>query len=51
MSLRVEFYENTDKQKQWNGFIKKTKLAEPVPELKQCQGGQARANDNTGGSI
>jgi len=34
MSLTAEFYENADKQKQWNGFIKKSKLAEQVPDLK-----------------
>ena len=39
MSLTAEFYENADKQKQWNGFIKKSKLAEDVPELKViCEG-------------
>jgi hypothetical protein len=34
MSLTAEFYENTDKQKQWIGFVKKNKLSQQLPELK-----------------
>jgi hypothetical protein len=34
MSLTAQFYGNADKQKQWNGFIKKSKLADQVPDLK-----------------
>jgi hypothetical protein len=34
MSLTPEFYENADKQKQWRAFVRKGKLADPVPELK-----------------
>ena len=34
MSLTPEFYENVDKQKQWLAFIKRSKLVNPLPDLK-----------------